>query len=99
MSSTVTPHTGKAATNAGTTRTSQNSAVGDPGNGDNRIFLSKGSGIQGLALEISRDGDRLSALGYPMTEEPRAYVCVGDRCLAPVGVPEELDAQLASVAR
>jgi outer membrane protein assembly factor BamB len=29
--------------------------------GDNRIFLSKGSGIQGLALEISRDGDRLSA--------------------------------------
>jgi outer membrane protein assembly factor BamB len=29
--------------------------------GDNRIFLSKGSGIQGMALEISRDGDRLSA--------------------------------------
>ena len=29
--------------------------------GDNRIFLSAGSGIRGLALEITRDGDRLSA--------------------------------------
>ena len=29
--------------------------------GDNRIFLSSGSGIRGLALEITRDGDRLSA--------------------------------------
>jgi outer membrane protein assembly factor BamB len=29
--------------------------------GDNRIFLSKGSGITGVALEIGRDGDRLSA--------------------------------------
>ena len=29
--------------------------------GDNQIFLSSGSGIQGLALEIIRDGDRLTA--------------------------------------
>ena len=29
--------------------------------GDNRIFLSSGSGILGLALEITLDGDRLSA--------------------------------------
>ncbi len=29
--------------------------------GDNRIFLSSGSGIRGLALEVTRDGDRLSA--------------------------------------
>ena len=29
--------------------------------GDNRIFLSSGSGIQGLALEITRDGDQLTA--------------------------------------
>ena len=29
--------------------------------GDNRIFLSAGSGIGGLALEITRDGDRLTA--------------------------------------
>ena len=27
--------------------------------GDNRIFLSSGSGLRGLALEIVRDGDRL----------------------------------------
>jgi outer membrane protein assembly factor BamB len=29
--------------------------------GDNRIFLSSGSGLGGLALEITRDGDRLTA--------------------------------------
>jgi outer membrane protein assembly factor BamB len=29
--------------------------------GENRIFLSSGSGILGLALEITRDGERLSA--------------------------------------
>lgn len=29
--------------------------------GENRIFFSSGSGIRGLALEIARDGDRLSA--------------------------------------
>jgi outer membrane protein assembly factor BamB len=29
--------------------------------GDNRIFFSSGSGIRGLALEIARDGERLSA--------------------------------------
>jgi outer membrane protein assembly factor BamB len=29
--------------------------------GDNRIFLSLNTGIRGLALEITRDGDRLSA--------------------------------------
>jgi outer membrane protein assembly factor BamB len=29
--------------------------------GDNRIFFSSGSGIRGLALEITRDGDRLAA--------------------------------------
>jgi uncharacterized protein YyaL (SSP411 family) len=49
-------------------------------------------------LDPALDGDRLAALGYPERGEPRAYVCVGDRCLAPVAAPEELDAQLASVA-
>ena len=29
--------------------------------GENRIFLSSGSGIRGMALEITRDGDRLTA--------------------------------------
>jgi uncharacterized protein YyaL (SSP411 family) len=50
-------------------------------------------------LDPSADGERLSALGYPASVVPRAYVCVGDRCLAPVAAPEELSAQLDSVAR
>jgi hypothetical protein len=49
-------------------------------------------------LDPALDGDRLSALGYPTAGEPRAYVCVGDRCLAPVTAPAALDAQLASVS-
>jgi hypothetical protein len=49
-------------------------------------------------LDPALDGDRLSALGYPRDGEPRAYVCVGDRCLEPVGAPDALDVQLASVA-
>jgi hypothetical protein len=48
-------------------------------------------------LDPSVDGDRLSALGYPTATEPRAYVCVGDRCLAPVSDPDGLAAQLASI--
>jgi hypothetical protein len=50
-------------------------------------------------LDPARDGARLSALGYPSSEEPRAYVCVGDRCLAPVAAPEELTAQLTDLSR
>ena len=47
-------------------------------------------------LDPALDGDRLSALGYPASDAPRAYVCIGDRCLAPVTDPEALEAQLAS---
>ena len=36
--------------------------------GDNRIFFSSGSGFRGLALEIARDGDRLSARELWRTE-------------------------------
>ena len=48
-------------------------------------------------LDPALDGDRLAALGYPADAEPRAYVCLGDRCLEPVGAPEALHAQLGSV--
>ena len=48
-------------------------------------------------LDPALDGDRLSALGYPAAGDPRAYVCVGDRCLAPVADPGALEAQLASL--
>jgi uncharacterized protein YyaL (SSP411 family) len=50
-------------------------------------------------LDPARDGARLAALGYPPSEVPRAYVCVGDRCLAPAEAPEELAARLASAER
>ncbi|MGH7565207.1 MAG: thioredoxin domain-containing protein [Gemmatimonadota bacterium] len=46
-------------------------------------------------LDPALDGDRLSALGYPADGDPRAYVCIGDRCLAPVGTPDALGDQLA----
>lgn len=41
-------------------------------------------------LDPSRDGERLESLGYPVEEPPRAYVCVGDRCLEPATGPAEL---------
>lgn len=41
-------------------------------------------------LDPSRDGDRLETLGYPVDQPPRAYVCVGDRCLEPTTEPEGL---------
>jgi uncharacterized protein YyaL (SSP411 family) len=48
-------------------------------------------------LDPALDGDRLSALGYPAAGDPRAYVCIGDRCLAPVAQPAALVDQLASL--
>lgn len=46
-------------------------------------------------LDPSRDGDRLTALGYPTDAPPRAYVCVGDRCLEPATGPEALVERIA----
>ena len=42
--------------------------------GDNRIFFSSGSGIRGLALEITRDGERLSARELWRTERMKNLV-------------------------
>ncbi|HUF88638.1 MAG TPA: DUF255 domain-containing protein [Gemmatimonadota bacterium] len=49
-------------------------------------------------LDPALDGDRLSALGYPADGEPRAYVCLGDRCLAPASDPAGLAERLDEVA-
>ncbi|MDX1660563.1 MAG: DUF255 domain-containing protein [Gemmatimonadota bacterium] len=46
-------------------------------------------------LDPRRDGDRLDALGYPTDEPPRAYVCVGDRCLEPAREPDALVERIA----
>lgn len=49
-------------------------------------------------LDPALDGDRLSALGYPADGEPRAYVCLGDRCLAPANDPAGLEERLDEIA-
>lgn len=46
-------------------------------------------------LDPSRAGDRLESLGYPVDGPPRAYVCVGQRCLEPVGEPDALVVRIA----
>ena len=49
-------------------------------------------------LDPALDGARLSRLGYPADGPPRAYVCVGDRCLEPVSDPGLLADRLAEAA-
>ncbi|MBW3661051.1 MAG: DUF255 domain-containing protein [Gemmatimonadetes bacterium] len=46
-------------------------------------------------LDPSRDGERLASLGYPTDGPPRAYVCIGDRCLEPASGREELVERIA----
>lgn len=43
-----------------------------------------------LPLDADQDLERLSALGYPPSDEPLAYLCIGKTCLPPVSRPEEL---------
>lgn len=49
-------------------------------------------------LDPSLDGARLEALGYPADGDPRAYVCVGERCLEPAAEPEALADRLSEVS-
>ena len=46
-------------------------------------------------LDPERHGDRLATLGYPAEGVPRAYVCVGEKCLAPATTVEDLEDRLA----
>ncbi|MGH7563873.1 MAG: thioredoxin domain-containing protein [Gemmatimonadota bacterium] len=50
-------------------------------------------------LDPALDGDRLSSLGYPADGPPRAYVCVGERCLEPVTEVAALAGQLDRVTQ
>lgn len=43
-------------------------------------------------LDPMRDGTRLAQLGYPHQTNPLAYVCVGEKCLAPVGDAQGVEA-------
>ena len=37
-----------------------------------------------LPLDIERDVQRISELGFPVRREPALYVCMGESCLAPI---------------
>jgi uncharacterized protein YyaL (SSP411 family) len=43
-----------------------------------------------LPLDAKRDLERLTLLGYPSSDEPLAYPCVGQTCFPPVSRPEDL---------
>lgn len=38
-------------------------------------------------LDSKRDAERIGGLGFPTDREPALYVCMGDRCLAPITTP------------
>ena len=48
-----------------------------------------------LTLDPTSDQDRLAELGYPAGLSPKAYVCVGTRCLEPANDSRELEAVMA----
>ena len=47
-------------------------------------------------LDSARDSDRIVALGFPTDREPALYVCMGDRCLAPITTPAGVRAMARS---
>ena len=51
-----------------------------------------------LTLDPDREQAGLRDLGFPTSPWPRAYVCVGSRCLAPTSSAQELESTLAGLA-
>ena len=43
-----------------------------------------------LPLDIAQDRERIESLGYPVSESPRLYPCIGTTCLSPISQPEDL---------
>ena len=39
-------------------------------------------------LDVERDAERVRALGFPPRREAALYVCMGERCLAPITTPK-----------
>lgn len=39
-------------------------------------------------LDVERDAERVRALGFPPRREAALYVCMGERCLAPITTPQ-----------
>jgi uncharacterized protein YyaL (SSP411 family) len=44
-----------------------------------------------LPLDLEESKDRITSLGYPITSQPAAYVCIGTTCLPPVSRQEDLE--------
>ncbi len=49
-------------------------------------------------LDVKRDVDQIGALGFPPSESPALYACMGNRCLAPITTPEGIRAMARSHA-
>lgn len=49
-----------------------------------------------LLLDINRDTDMIHALGFPPRREAALYACMGDRCLAPITTPREVQTMARS---
>ena len=49
-------------------------------------------------LDVRRDVDRITILGFPPNESPALYACMGNRCLAPITTPEGVRAMARSRA-
>jgi uncharacterized protein YyaL (SSP411 family) len=48
-------------------------------------------------LDPAKDTKTITALGYALTEQPTAYVCVGRVCTTPIVEPKQIAPQLSSV--
>jgi uncharacterized protein YyaL (SSP411 family) len=45
-------------------------------------------------LDPQRDQNAIAALGYPISESPTAYICVGKACTAPITEPHQISVEL-----
>lgn len=45
-------------------------------------------------LDPKTKADTLSALGYPITEQPTAYICMGRVCTAPIIEPKQIGSEM-----
>ena len=49
-----------------------------------------------LPLDSARDEERIGQLGFPVRQEAALYACMGDRCLAPITTPREVQDMVRS---
>ncbi|MCY4365988.1 MAG: DUF255 domain-containing protein [Chloroflexi bacterium] len=75
--------------------------VGDSSTGEYRRLLRAALRVYAphrviLPLDISRDPEMVHALGFPPRREAALYACMGDRCLAPITAPREVQAMARS---